>query len=102
MKSLAFAVVAGLATGACTPDVDQFTVQPNGAPTVFSGTVPGPTPDAGTGTVADGGNAPNFPDGGVFSGDAGQSLFDAMNYGDVGQSPYDAAPYADAAIPPFP
>jgi hypothetical protein len=98
MKCLAFAL---LALGSCTPDVDELPVQPNGAPTVFSGTSGSgggvtPGPDAGTGP------APNFPDGGVFSGDAGQRLFDATNYGDVGQSPYDASAYADAQIPPFP
>ncbi len=99
MKSLVF---AALALAACTPDVDRFEVQPNGAGTVFSGTVPGGGGETGGVDGNGSGSAPGFPDGGVFSGDAGQGLFDATNYGDVGQSPYDAAPYADAAIPPFP
>lgn len=99
MKSL---VVALLTLGACTPDIDPFSVQPNGTPSAFSGVVPGAV-DAGE--LADA-NIPGF-DGGVrgdaFLRDAGLSLFDATFYGDVGQSPYDAAPIGlDAGVPPFP
>lgn len=93
MKCLVF---AWLALGACTPDVDPLPVQANGAPTVFLGTIPGPDgnerPDS----------PPAFVDAGVFAGDGGPRLFDAINYGDVGQNPYDASRYADAQIPPFP
>src|SRR4051812_44767004 len=98
MKCLVFAWVA---LGACTPDVDHLPVQANGAPTVFLGTVPGPDGNRGFDANNGSNNPPNFPDGGVFSGDAGQGLFDAINYADTGQNPYDAAAYADAQIPPF-
>lgn len=100
MKSLVFAL---LALGACTPDVDQFSVRPNGTPSAFSGVVPGAVD---TGVVFDDAGNPTGFDSGVgdaFIRDAGLNIFDAINYGDVGQNPYDAAPInPDAGVPPFP